>query len=61
MGIENQRVPFRLIKMPCCGHQCCWVNPRLPNYCPECGKVVLPRLAEAILFTDFDAELMTHA
>jgi hypothetical protein len=30
-------VHFRLFQMPCCGHQLCWVNPRLPNYCPECG------------------------
>jgi hypothetical protein len=34
----RQRVPFRLIVMPCCSTQLCWVNPRLPNYCPECGE-----------------------
>src|SRR5262245_26836305 len=28
-------VHFRLIQMPCCGQMLCWVNPRLPNYCPE--------------------------
>lgn len=37
----NERVPFRLLQMPCCGHPLCWVSPRLPNYCPECGRHVL--------------------
>jgi hypothetical protein len=23
--------------MPCCHILICWVNPRRPNYCPECG------------------------
>jgi hypothetical protein len=34
----RELVPFRLIQTPCCGTMLCWVNPRLPNYCPECGK-----------------------
>jgi hypothetical protein len=29
----NERVIFRLIMTPCCGHMLCWVNPRFP----ECG------------------------
>lgn len=37
MTRTRERVPFRLLRMPCCGHQLCWVNPRLPSYCPECG------------------------
>lgn len=36
----NQIVPFRMFHMPCCGHLLCWVNPRKPNYCPECGTHV---------------------
>jgi hypothetical protein len=26
--------------MPCCHILICWVNPRRPNYCPECGARV---------------------
>lgn len=33
----NSRVHFRLIEMPCCQTLYCHINPRLPNYCPECG------------------------
>lgn len=36
--MSHERVHFRLILMPCCGMLYCHVNPRLPNYCPECGK-----------------------
>ena len=42
--MSNERIKFRLFQMPCCGHQLCWVNPRLPNHCPECGKHVLIQL-----------------
>jgi hypothetical protein len=34
---SNQWVQFRLIQMPCCNTLICWVNPRRPMYCPECG------------------------
>ena len=37
-------VHFRLFQMPCCGQLLCWVNPRLPNHCPECGTHVLVAL-----------------
>jgi DNA-directed RNA polymerase subunit RPC12/RpoP len=54
-------VKFRLIQMPCCGQMLCWVNPRLPNYCPECGERVLMKLRhtnpECILETHEDAWL----
>jgi hypothetical protein len=33
----NEYIQFRLIHMPCCHILICWVNPRRPNYCPECG------------------------
>jgi hypothetical protein len=35
-------VIFRMIHMQCCSALLCWVNPRFPNYCPECGKHVYP-------------------
>lgn len=34
----TEQVDFRLFQMPCCGMLYCHVNPRLPNYCPECGE-----------------------
>lgn len=40
----GEKVPFRLFQMPCCGMLLCWVNPRLPTYCPECGKRCLLEL-----------------
>lgn len=40
----NEQVPFRFIACPECNHQVCWVNPRLPSYCPECGKHILAKL-----------------
>lgn len=40
----NEKVQFRLILMPCCHTLICWVNPRMPNYCPECGKYVFPEM-----------------
>jgi hypothetical protein len=39
----NERIPFRMFQMPCCGLFLCWVMPRYPAYCPRCGK---PALAE---------------
>ena len=38
---SNQQVEFRLLQMPCCNILICWVNPRRPNACPECGKAVI--------------------
>jgi len=38
--VVHEAVPFRLYQMPCCGHLVCWINPRAPNYCPECGEFV---------------------
>jgi hypothetical protein len=34
--------------MPCCGHNVCWVNPRLPSFCPDCGKNVIHALGASI-------------
>ncbi len=40
----NELVKFRLFIMPCCSFNLCWVNPRLPTHCPECGTSVLAQL-----------------
>lgn len=40
----NENIRFRLIVCPECTHQMCWVNPRLPNHCPECGKSIFLKL-----------------
>lgn len=47
----NEMVPFRLIQTPCCSTLLCWVNPRLPSHCPECGKLIYAklRLGEGII------------
>jgi hypothetical protein len=42
--ITTERVPFRLIQTPCCGALLCYVNPRLPNYCSECGERIYAKL-----------------
>ena len=44
MTTTNEQVPFKLFEMPCCHHLLCWVNPRLPSYCPCCGKRVYEQL-----------------
>jgi hypothetical protein len=57
----NERVHFRIFMMPCCHIMICWVNSRLPNYCPECGERVRDRLKphtpDVVLLNDFDAWL----
>lgn len=53
-------VKFKLICMPCCGQLLCWVNPRLPNHCPECGAKVYQELKlkpEVYFHMQFDAKL----
>jgi hypothetical protein len=49
---ERQQVPFRLIHTPCCGALLCWVNPRLPNYCPECGERIYAKLKFGGILTE---------
>jgi len=53
----NERIPFRLFRMPCCGQLVCWVNPRSPNFCPECGTNVFLKIKESTLFRDNNAWL----
>ena len=55
-----ERVTFRLIVMECCSQVLCWVNPRFPNYCPECGKPVYPDVKMWVRKRDDDAELVIH-
>lgn len=58
MNEVYELVPFRFLSCPHCRHQLCWVNPRLPNYCPECGALADWR--ERVHMRDDDAILMTH-
>ena len=39
-----EKVGLRVFSMPCCKTLICWINPRLPTYCPECGQSVLRKL-----------------
>lgn len=55
-----ERVFFRLIKMPCCKHLLCWVNPRLPNYCPECGTEIIGKVNMGVMHSDYEAVLEIH-
>lgn len=62
-GRFHEKIKFRLIQCPDCSHQLCWVNPRLPNHCPECGEKIFLRLkfeGSSILLTDDEAQLTYH-
>lgn len=49
---STEVVPFRLIHTECCGTLLCWVNPRLPSFCPECGKPCYPDVRGWIVSED---------
>jgi len=53
----TQIIQFRLYQMPCCGHSLCWVNPRKPNYCPECGQFIIRLMKEHLPTIDEPAIL----
>lgn len=55
--MQTERIHFRLLHMHCCGALLCWVNPRLPNHCPECGKFAFPDVRGWITFEDLHATL----
>lgn len=55
MADMNERVHFRLLQMQCCDVVLCHVNPRFPNYCPECGKFVYPKVKEWVVSEEPDA------
>jgi hypothetical protein len=63
MTHQNERVKFRVFQMPCCGQMLCWVNPRYPNFCPECGDPALLTLksGEYTRLIDDDAWLRFKA
>lgn len=56
---NTERVKFKLFHMPCCGQLLCWVNPRLPNFCPECRESTVggQLLKECVLYSDDEAIL----
>jgi hypothetical protein len=56
----NEQIKFRLIKTPCCWQLLCWVNPRFPNYCPECGKMIYPQVKNSVIEEDDSAWLKIH-
>ena len=53
----TERIPFRLINTECCHTLLCWVNPRFPNYCPECGTRCYPEVRGWVLEKDEQAIL----
>jgi len=57
MTRTTERVKFRLIQTPCCGTMLCYVNPRLPNYCSECGTHIWKDVRGCILVEDENAIL----
>lgn len=59
MTTTSEQVQFRLIRTPCCSTLLCWVNPRLPNYCPECGRYIYPEVRGCVLQEDQSAWLRT--
>lgn len=52
-----ESIHFRLIVCPECHHNLCWVNPRLPSYCPECGKHIYLKVRESVMCDDPRASL----
>ena len=55
--MTNERIQFRLIHMECCGHLLCWVNPRFPTHCPECGETIYPRVRGWVTLSDPNAHI----
>ncbi len=56
-GATNERIHFRLIHMECCGQLLCWVNPRFPTHCPECGQTIYPQVKGWVTVNDPNAHL----
>lgn len=55
MAVE--RAHFRHLVTPCCSSLLCWVNPRLPNYCPECGTRIYPEIKSGVMTSDENATI----
>lgn len=56
----TERVTFRHLHMDCCGTMLCWVNPRFPSYCPECGKHCYPLVKGMVTHSDSNAILKVN-
>ena len=57
---HNERIVFRLFNLDCCGHMLCWVNPRYPSYCPNCGLLVYPNIKSQAVIIDDNASIRYH-
>lgn len=57
---HNERIIFRFFTLSCCGHMLCWVNPRYPSYCPECGTHIYPNVKGDATIIDNNAHLRYH-
>jgi hypothetical protein len=57
--MTNERVHFRIAHMLCCGTVLCLVNPRYPNYCPECGVRCYPQV-KTWLISDFGDAIIKY-
>lgn len=55
--MATERVHFRFLITPCCHSQLCYVNPRLPNYCSECGTPIMAEVKSCITAEDDNAIL----
>lgn len=53
----TERIHFRLMVCQECSFVMCWVNPRFPNYCPECGKFIYSTIRGGVVLTDENATL----
>jgi len=51
------RIEFRLLSMECCHTLLCWVNPRYPTYCPQCGTMCYPAVRGWVTYKDSNATL----
>lgn len=54
-ALAMTRAHFRYINMECCCVMLCWVNPRLPMHCPECGRPVYPQVKSWVTYSDENA------
>ena len=59
--LTTERIIFRLIITPCCSAVICWVNPRFPNYCPECGTYIYPEVKGCVTIIDENAYLKVRS
>jgi len=53
----TERIPFRLIIMPCCNAVICHVNHRWPTYCSCCGSMVFATIKGCATVVDMNATL----